>query len=278
MKKPAIVVALVVVLAIAGVLFYAGQLAKMAIETGVETAMGVEADVGFVYLGLASGQFRMRGLEIGNPPGFEADHFVSLASTRTSVSYGALREGRVEISELVLSGLDVQLEWQGTKGNYSAILDNMGSAESSSASEEESSVEFVIRELLIQDVTASARVTPSLGEIGKTDVKIEEIRLRNVGAGSPGGVDLAELSEIVVGAVLKAVAEKSGDLPGQMRASLRRELDRLPKLPGGWGEVVGGQSERLLGGKAEGSGKIQDLSQDAGKLLKGLGSLGGDKD
>jgi hypothetical protein len=277
-KKPAIVVALVVVLAIAGVLFYAGQLAKMAIETGVETAMGVEADVGFVYLGLASGQFRMRGLEIGNPPGFEADHFVSLASTRTSVSYGALREGRVEISELVLSGLDVQLEWQGTKGNYSAILDNMGSAESSSASEEESSVEFVIRELLIQDVTASARVTPSLGEIGKTDVKIEEIRLRNVGAGSPGGVDLAELSEIVVGAVLKAVAEKSGDLPGQMRASLRRELDRLPKLPGGWGEVVGGQSERLLGGKAEGSGKIQDLSQDAGKLLKGLGSLGGDKD
>jgi hypothetical protein len=277
-KKPAIAIALVVVLAIAGVIFYAGQLAKMAIETGVETAMGVEADVGFVYLGLASGQFRMRGLKIGNPPGFEADHFVSLASIRTSVSYGALREGRVEISELVLSGLDVQLEWQGTKGNYSVILENMGSAESSSAAEEESSVEFVIRELLIQDVTASARVSPSLGELGKADVEIPEIRLSNVGAGSPGGVDLAELSEIIVGAVLKAVADKSGDLPGQMRASLRRGVDRLPKIPGGWGEVVDGQAGRLLGGKEEGSGKIPDLSEDAGKLLKGLGSLGGGKD
>ena len=136
----------------------------------------------------------------------------------------------------------------------------------------------MIRELLIQDVTASARVTPSLGEIGKVDVEIPEIRLRNVGAGSPGGVDLAELSEIVVAAVLKAVADKSGDLPGQMRASLRRELDRLPKIPGGWGDVVEGQSERLLGGEGEGSGKIRDLSEDAGKLLKGLGRLGGDRD
>jgi len=277
-KKPAIVIALVVVLAIAGVIFYAGQLAKLAIESGVETAMGVDADVGFVYLGLASGQFRMRGLEIGNPPGFEADHFLRVASTRTSVSYGALREGRVEIPELAISGLDMQLEWQGTKGNYSVILDNIGSAESSSTPQEESPVEFVIRELVIQDITASARVSPSLGEIGKVDVKIPEIRLRNVGAGSPGGVDLAELSGIVVAAVLKAVAEKSGDLPGQMQASLRRGLDRLPKIPGGLGDVVGGQAEKLLGGKEADSGKIQDLSEGAGKLLKGLGRLGGDED
>ena len=121
MKKLAIFVVVAGVLVIGGVILTIDTLARSAIEMGVEAGLGVPTKVGSVSLRPLLGSFRMNNLEIANPEGFEADHFLKLGRTETSVSYGALRQGDVVLERLELADMDLTLEWQGRKSNFSRM-------------------------------------------------------------------------------------------------------------------------------------------------------------
>lgn len=239
-------------LAIAAALLMAGiaavalgldALARTAIERASGQALGVETRVGSVSLQPLRGSFRLSDLEVGNPPGFEAPRFLALASASGQLELRRLSERRIEIPSLVLEGLEVVLEQGRGRSNASAILDHIGGAAGDPPASGAAGPgwRFAIRDLRIERVSARVGLVQGVGRAGQLQLQIPEIRLRDVGA-ADAGVTLEELSRVVTRSVLRAIARRAEDLPGQLARDLTRGL------AGAAGRDLSDRVERALGG------------------------------
>jgi hypothetical protein len=85
-----LIVLLVVV--VAAVAFSVDRIVSQGIERGGSYALGVQTRVGFVRLRLLDGSFRLRGLRVENPPGFDQANFLQLGSAAMDVELGTLRQ------------------------------------------------------------------------------------------------------------------------------------------------------------------------------------------
>jgi hypothetical protein len=130
-----------------------------------------------------------------------------------------------------------------------------GSQPSKGESPQREGKKFIIREIVIKDV----QVHVSLLAVGDTPIRhtvpINELRLTDVGTVGDNGVQVAELTGILVKAILTSVIERGGDiLPKDISGELASALENLGSL-----EAIG-----------------VTLRDEAGSVLKGLGQgLGG---
>lgn len=229
-------VVLLLVVAATAVFAFSSRLVKKGVEFGSEEATGLPTSVGSVDLGLLAGHLGVRGLDLANPEGFDGD-FLRLHKFDVDVSLASLREPVIEVPELTLDGLEIQLLQNGGKSNYRPVLKGLKSSKGKS---KQGAKGFVIRRLVIDDV--SARVAVSVG--GKTvegRVEIPKIVLENIGSDSHG-VPVTEVSRRVLAAVLEAVARKGGALPGGLSGDLLAGLSGADLRGLGWktvGDVTG---------------------------------------
>jgi hypothetical protein len=120
------------------------------------------------------------------------------------------------------------------------------------------------------------------GRLGKVDVVVPEVRMRDLGgAGRP--LTVAQVSDIVVKAVLASVARAGAGLPGGVATALNGGLARLSgvslELPEGW--KLGESAAGVVKSGAEAAGEALEAGRSAAggakRRLKGLGGrLGGD--
>jgi uncharacterized protein involved in outer membrane biogenesis len=263
-----LVLVLVVVIAVAGGLFYLDRIVGASIERGASYALGVDTELRSVRLGLLSGEFSLSGLTVANPQGFEMPHFFRLERGDVGVRPFELTGDPIVVRELGLNGVKLSLERSKGRTNYGVILDNLSRLQAGAEASEPEDGEgagFVIRQLIIRDVTAHARLAALGQKLTELDVHVPEIRLSDIGAGSAGGAPMAEVVGLVTRAILQAVAQRRGDLPADLTQELRGSLARLGSVRM---EVPGSVSEAK-----EGLGReVQEkLESEAGKLLKGLG-------
>jgi hypothetical protein len=291
-----IVVAVVLVIVIAAVagFVYIDVIARRGIERGATYALGVPTTLDSADVGVFSGEFDMRGLNVANPQGFDTPHFLHLDDGDVAVSLATLRQATVELPHLYLTGLDMNLEKKDGKNNYDVILTNLKRLESGEEPKDKTGQgkDFVIREILIKDVNVRVDVLPVGGELSRVKVPIDEIRLTDVGTGEQNGVKFTELTDVVIKAVFAAVIANGADLPGEVLGELHNGLAGLQSL-GDMGinaaTVIDGQVQELAGtlgktaeelgkGLGEAAGGLEDLGKQADEGLKGLGNLlGGDK-
>jgi hypothetical protein len=263
--KLVLVVLVLLVLAGIGVALSVDRLASTAIERGGGYALGVETQVGSTDLGIMSGRIHLGDVVVENPEGFTSDHFLRLAEGSAEVELGTLLEDVVEVSSLSLTGLDVNLERQGGKSNHQVILDHIKSREKDdepgqAPGAEEQGKGYVVRELVVEDVTVHADLLPVGGEL---TVPVKQIRLTDVGSGSDRGILLWELSGVLVKAILAAVVESGQELPGEVLDSLKQNLGELEDLAGFGIEVttgVGQAADKIEKSVEEGAAKaLEDL-------------------
>jgi hypothetical protein len=268
-----IALALVLIVIIAVVVAFAriDQLAKAGVETGATYALGVDTTLNKMDVGVLSGSVEMDALNVSNPSGFTSPHFFRLNDGKVAVSLGTLMEEKVVLPELKLHGVSMNLERKGNRSNYQVILDNLKRFESSEKAPPKESKEgkkFVIDKVSIKDVDVQVDLLPVGGELTRVPVKIEEIELQNVGSDSADGVMLADLTGILVEAILKAVVEKSGDLlPADMARELRSGLSQLEGLGATSMQVVGDVTT-MVDGQVK---QVGELGQHAAKQLQKSG-------
>lgn len=291
MKKIKLLIVVVVVLVVAvvgGLFLYIDQAAKAGVEAGGTYALGVDTKLDGMDVGILSGSVQMDALNVDNPSDFETPHFLRLSKGRVAVSLGTLMEKKIVLPELTLSGLSLNLENKLGKSNYQAILDNLKKFESNekAAPAEPKQAEgqgktFVIKRVTIEDVQVQVDLLPVGGKLTRTPVKIEKIELKNVGTGSDNGIKMAELTALLMKAILKSVAEKGGNLlPGNIAGELTAGLKGLEGLGGATvqvlGDVVSGGAKQIGEmGKAITEGVSKPLTEGVGKdLTKGVGEAG----
>lgn len=292
MKKILLALLAVVLVAVGGVWLYTNQIVGGAIERGASYALGVDTSVGFVRLRLLRGDFALSGLRVANPPGFDEPDFLDLHSAYIRVDLDSIRSQVVHIPDFTLDGVQVALERRGKSTNYGDIMANLRRFESKGqkaaargAPKEER--RFVVDRLLIRDVDARVEWSEVAANATGMSVNIPEIELKNVGGGR--GVQMSELSAIVLKAILGSIARYGTNLPGAVLGGLEAGLGELGRVPGvvvtGAGKAlvdnvagaVGGEvgeAVRGVGGSAtESVGKA--VGSEASKALGGL--FGGKK-
>jgi hypothetical protein len=248
--KIVLVIVLLLIIVVATIPLWISPVAKGAVEKGGTSAMGVKTTLAELDIGLFSGTCDLSGLNIANPEGFETPHFMDLGSGAVALDIQSLNSDTVEIPKFELTGLDLNLEKGSGGANYEKILENLSTGEEK-PEEKEPGKKFVIREIVIKDVKVTAKMA------GVTvPMKIDEMRMENVGSEGEG-VDLPKLIGLIVAGVLKGVAEEgAGVLPEGISKGLADGLEGLKGL----GEH-GAAAAKL----------IEDAGGDATKELDKLG-------
>ena len=269
-KKIVAAVVVIIVVLIVAVFFWIDRLAKAGVEGGATYALGVDTQLDSMDVGVFSGSVAMADLNVANPTGFESPHFLQLGEGRVGVSLGTLMEDKVVLSELTLSGLNLNLVHHKGKANYKVILDNLKKFESGEkkeeAAEEEGGKRFVVQKVVVRDVRVEVELLPIGGDLTRVPIIIDAIELEDVGSDSDKGILLAELTNIILKAILTTVARQGGDLlPGDIAGELTAGLDQLKGLGDVSVQVVGKVTAQVAEQVTEAAEKV---GEEVGKAVE----------
>jgi len=282
MKKLAILVGGLVILlvAVVAVVFVSiDAIARAAIERGSTYALGVPTTLGSADIGILSGEFTMKDLDVANPDGFDGDYFFQLDEGFVAVSLGSLRQDTVEIPTLALTGVRMNLQKKGGRANYTVITENLKRLESGeTAGEERNRAEedgergknFMIHEIVIRDVHVTVDVLPIGGELTRIEIPIEEVRLTEIGSET---LTTAEVTSRVIKMILAAVVKNGATLPADLVDDLGGALRGLADL----GNIDITQIADIAGATDQLGKEIENAGKSVDEVLKGLGGLLGDK-
>jgi hypothetical protein len=224
MKKAALLVTVVVVLAlIVGVILLGSNLGKV-IKAGIETfgpkftqtAVTVES----VELSPSTGTGTVKGLVIANPPPYTAPFAIRLGEASLTVDPGSLMSDKIVVKSVRVINTEVTLEG-GLKDNnlkqLLANLQNFTAAEKSKPAEETGAQKKLqVDEFVLSGTKVNVKLNlPGLGA-AIPPLTLPEIRLTHLGSGNegitPGELTQQMINEIVT-QVIPAVAAQAGNLP-----------------------------------------------------------------
>ncbi|MFG0293645.1 MAG: hypothetical protein ACF8MJ_10920 [Phycisphaerales bacterium JB050] len=213
------------------------SIAKNGIEKGSTYALGVPTTLNSADVKVLSGEFAMNGLTVSNPEGFTTPHFLALGDGGVTVNLSSLRGDVVTLPTLTLDNISVYLQRADGNTNYGKIMENLKRFESGDTPADQPKAEggkgFIIDRVLITNVTVNIDLAPipgGIGELTKMEVVVPEIELTDLGKGDTKPMEMAEVAATIVKAILAAVAENAGQLPGDLGAQLQSGLAQLQSL------------------------------------------------
>lgn len=229
MKKMAIALLAVLVVALVGTYFYLDHIVESAIERSSEQAFGVETRVDAATLNLWAGRLGMNRYTVQNPSATsETEHFLSLQEGQIHVPLTALWRDTVHVPQITLDSLTLNLEQRGLNSNYQPILDHF--SEFMASDEPRVGPALIVDSMRIRNATVTLLITSEvagLSDMADLRATIPELHLQDVGA-ERGGVSLERLTGIVIAAILQAVITSEGVLPEPIRRILIVHLNQLP--------------------------------------------------
>src|SRR6185312_5677814 len=204
--KKLLVIVVVVLAVIAGVAYWAYNSLDLIVQIAVEhyapEIAGVSVNVRSVDISARDGRGTVRGLEIGNPPGFAAPKAASVGELRVALDPATVREPIVHIRELTVDAPVITYERGDHGTNLQAIQANIrryidqsgGPSESRPAEAKHGRRKFIVDRLTIQ----GGRVTmtnPALKGQG-ISFNLPDIELHGVGE-RQGGLTASEIGNVV---------------------------------------------------------------------------------
>ena len=258
MKKLMIGLGLVIVI-VAGGLFYLGQNAPRIIQAVIEdqgsTVTQVSVNVAGVDLSVADLKAGIRGLVVGNPVGFSTDHAISLAEISVQISQDWSTD-LIVVDEIVISAPEITYEIGSKGSNIDAIQSNVDEF-TGPDTDDDTGPQVVINNLYIRDgeINVSA---PFMG--GKTlTTRLPEIHLTDIGK-ETDGASPAEVADQIISSIIKYASSEAGSIDlsslGLADISGQAVQDAAENIGAAIGNNVGKEAKEAI--------------KDAGGALKGL--------
>ncbi len=230
MKALGWIVGLIILLVaglVAYVVFNSGSLVKSAIEEFGPQYLGVDVSVSEVNLALTEGSAQVKGLQIGNPPGYTGTHMMKLDEIRVVLDTSQISETLVVMKEVVIDGADIAAVAKGQRTNFQELMDKLGasaSGDSQTPADQSSAGEmkFIVDKLSFTNTKASLN-SDILGEVA---LDIPDIRLADIGRKN-NGATAAEVAEQILkplsAAISKEAVAKGLDIEG-VKANVQQKV------------------------------------------------------
>jgi hypothetical protein len=234
MKKIALAVAGILVLLIAGGLFFAStqvdRLVAGAIETYGRAATGTAVNVGNVDVALTEGRGRLAGLTIDNPDGYSTRHFLEIDDVDLALDLASLR-GVPVAREVVVDAAHLNAEQRGSATNLTDIQSYMSKAPADAPAAGEPGRLIIDRfRLTNARVTVTSDVLEHPEELTLADVQVDGIGRANGGA-TYGEATEAILTPIVAAARSAVESRLRSRATDAVKDELRdRASERLDEL------------------------------------------------
>lgn len=232
---------LAIVAAVAGVGLYwlytsLDFVVKSAIEHFGPEIVGAPVSVRQVHLSAADGLGTLRGIEIGNPPGYSSRHALRAATLAVSLDPASLAKDVVVIHDILVDAPEISYELKGGTNNLEAIRRHIeahvkrsgGKDGGHGGAQPAPGRRYVIGRITLRG--AKVTMTNPLLKGGGLTFTLADIDLRDIGARS-GGVTAAEAGAIVTGAILTRIGQSVlTNIDALRRGGVEGALDALRGL------------------------------------------------
>ncbi len=204
--------ALMIVLVLGAVAFGAASLwlgagIKSAVVTYGPRILGAPVALDAVILTPWSGKGMIKGLEIGNPPGFKGPRALRVGSVELQVKLSSLASDTIVVESLVVRDPELAYELGPGGSNFARLQKNAeGAAGSPAPSQTGGGKSLLIRELRV----TGGKVGVSAAGQGAT-VSLPSVALSNLGGkGRTPAQAASEVMRAITGAATKAVSNIGG--------------------------------------------------------------------
>ena len=209
--------AIVVLLIVVALVVISSSLSSI-IKAGVETVgpkiTGTTMKLDGMDLSLFSGKGRLKGLGVGNPPGFQAASAFKLADAKVKVDLKTALSDKLVIEEVLIDGPEITYEAGPSGSNISKIQESVATfgksvapkegAESKSQKKDPTQKKIQINEFILKNGKVTMSASMLKGQ--PLTIPLPDIHLRDMGKES-GGVTVQKAAAEVFGAINKSVVQ-----------------------------------------------------------------------
>ena len=215
MKRWAVGFAVVLAVAAGGIYWLYTSLdfvVKATIEHFGPDVVGASVKVRSVSISATDGRGMLRGIEIGNPPGYSAPRALRADTVAVAIEPASLARDVVAIREILVDAPRITYEVRGGSNNIEAIRRNIaayveragdGAGGGASPSQRKAGRRYTIGRITLRG--AKVTMTNPLLKGGGLTFDLPDIDLRDIGKRS-GGVTAAEAAALVANAILARIA------------------------------------------------------------------------
>ena len=268
MKKAIAIGAAVLIVAVVAVVYSLlsglDAFVKAAVEKYGSEVTQVDVSLDSAEVAPIEGRAALRGLEVGNPPGFRTDSSFEMGAISAAIDTATVTEDPVVIEEVAIADPVVTYEFGAKGSNIDAIrrnIDRYGTGEKKEKSDWQGP-KVVIRNLYVRGGKVNISAVP-LG--GRTmTAALPDVHLKNIGQ-KGGGATPGEVAKIVMAALTEKVRVY---VAGLDLGSVFEGVTEVPAALKGLKGVPGGKAAK---GVLEGAGDaLKGAADDAGKALDKL--------
>ena len=123
----------IVVLALAGAVVFSSQIVQTAVEEVGSRALGVPVTLENANVGFLSGSFKLQGLKVANPSGFEKDRALSFSEVEVQVEPKSLMSNKIVVNKIVVRAPEIFYEGNLKSNNFKKYLEHQKSRSEVSA-------------------------------------------------------------------------------------------------------------------------------------------------
>ena len=228
---------ILLVLVVAGSLLFLGPIVKRGVEKVGPMVTKTSVKLDSATLSLLGGSGTLKGFVIGNPEGYKTPEAMKLGSVSLSIAPGSVLKEKKHIRSIKVEGPEITYETDLRGSNLGKLLDNVsGSAEQDKKAPTKDQQTTKTKLQVDEFVLTGAKVHVNASMLGSGTVPLPEIRLKDLGQG-PDGITPAELSKRVLAVILdetvKAVAANAINLKEGGKALGTGAIDEVKKGAGG---------------------------------------------
>jgi len=210
------------------------------IKKGVETVgpkmTQVDVRLDSVKLSLLGGRGQIKGLQVGNPPGYKSPSAVKLGELGLELVPKSLFSDKIHIRSIAIVGPEITLEGGLKDNNFTKILANVQQFSGPGATNQTAST-GAQKKLQVDAITVrGAKVTASLNVLGGQPLSytLPDLQLANLGQG-PEGITAAELTQrlldLVFNPALTSLGDQGSNLGRQAVDAAAQRAQEAPKDP-----------------------------------------------
>jgi hypothetical protein len=212
--------------------FFVGGITKTAFNKYIPPMLQTDAHLEAASLSPLSGRGIFTGLTVANPKGWPAEDALKIGFVHVKVQPTTILSNDIVVKELTFDDVTFNYETRVLASNIGDILKNVKGTDSQSSTTQPNKngtpIKFVIQTFKI----THAKVRLGVGPTAVT-LPMDDITLTNLGNGTGGGVNAAEITAIILRTITTGLAKMS--------------LKDVGKVGGAAGSAVGGAVDAVKG-------------------------------
>jgi len=193
------------------------RIVKKSVEAYGPQITKVPITLDAVHIGLLTGSASVKGLVVGNPPGYKMPQAISIGEASVGVNPLSILSDKIIVRSIVVKSPEITFEGGLSGNNLSTIKNNMNSTAQTGGPTVTNSVgkPKPAKKLEVDDfLITGAKVNGTLklfsgGEVPVPNLTLPDIHLTNLGTG-PDGITAADLSRRVMDAITAKTMQEIG--------------------------------------------------------------------